>query len=126
MMTATTRNSWDSHNSIPLSIDESITAIQNSRRRLVLLFLDELETPIGVDELAEAITVLETGKKRYELGAQDRKSVYVALIQVHLDTLDDLGAVVYDDQSKRVWPTGATAPLVSIIRYLQSVCDADS
>lgn len=125
-MTATTRNSWESHNFVPLTIDESITAIQNNRRRLVLLFIHELETPIGVDELAEAITVLETGKKRYELGAQDRKSVYVALIQVHLNTLDDLGAVVYDDRAKQVWPTGATASLVSIIRHLQSVCNADS
>lgn len=125
-MTATTHNSWDSHNSVPLSIDESITAIQNSRRRLVLLFIHELETPISVDEIAEAITVLETEKQRYELSAQDRKSVYIALIQVHLDTLDELGAVVYDDRSKRVWPTGATASLVSIIRYLQSVCDADN
>lgn len=125
-MTATTRNSWVRHNSVPPNLDESITAIQNSRRRLVLLFADEFETPISVGDLAEAIAIVETGKQRYRLTAEDRKRVYISLIQVHLDTLDDLGAVVYDDDRKQVWVTGATAPLVSIIRHLQSVCAIDS
>lgn len=121
-MTANPPNSWDSVNSIPLSVDESITTIQSSRRRLVLLFANEFNNPISVGHLAEAIAVLETGKNRFELNTQDRKRVYIALTQSHLETLDNLGAVVYDDRSKKIWSTGATSILVTVIRHLQSIC----
>lgn len=118
-MTANKPNTGESHNSVPYDIDELVTAIQNDRRRLVLLFADEFATPISAGDLAEAIAVLENGQNKSELNAQDRKRVYISLTQCHLDTLDDLGAVVYDDRSKQIWPTGATPTLVSVIRHLQ-------
>lgn len=125
-MTANTYNPWESHNSVPLDIDESITTIQSSRRRLVLLLIDAFETPISAGDLAEAIAVLETGKTRDKLNAEDRKRVYVSLYQVHLTKLDEYGAIVYDDRSKKVWATGATASLASFVRSLQSACEAGS
>ena len=125
IMTAPTYNSWESDNPVPLNVEESIETIQNGRRRLVLLFINEFETPIPAGDLAEAIAVIETRKKRSELNAQDRKRVYISLVQGHLDTLDEFGAVVYDDQSKQIWPTGATASLVSLVRQLQSSCKTD-
>lgn len=118
-MTANIPNTGESHNSVPYDIDELVTAIQNDRRRLVLLFAHEFATPISAGDLAEAIAVLENGQKKSELNSQDRKRVYISLTQCHLDTLDDLGAVVYDDRSKQIWPTGATPTLVSVIRHLQ-------
>lgn len=124
-MTANKPNTGESHNSVPYDIDELVTAIQNDRRRLILLFAHEFATPISAGDLAEAIAVLENGQKKSELNAQDRKRVYISLIQCHLDTLDDLGAVVYDDRSKQIWPTDAIPALVSIIRHLQLTCMTD-
>ena len=126
IMTATKPKIGDRHNSVPLDIDEATTAIENSRRRLILLFINNFSVPIDAGDLAEAIAIVETNKERGDLNSQDRKRVYISLIQGHLDTLDGLGVVVYCEQSKQVWPTGATAPLVSLIRQFQSFCKTDS
>jgi hypothetical protein len=122
-MTAFLTIPWSSKNSIPLGIEESIEAISNSRRRHVLALVEELDAPRSVGDLAEAIAAIELEKDIPELSAQDRKRVYIALIQVHLDTLDELGAVAYHERSKQVYPTDATAGLTDLVHHLELICD---
>lgn len=124
-MTALLPTPWDSDNSVPLDVEQAIEAIQTSRRRHVLVILDDVESPHSVSDLAEAIAAIELDKDIPELDAQERKNIYIALVQHHLDILDALGAIVYDERSKEVSATEATAGLADLVRHLESVCEPE-
>jgi uncharacterized protein (UPF0305 family) len=124
-MTALLPNPWDSDNSVPLDVEQAIEAIQTSRRRHVLLLVDERNCPVSVNDLSEAIAAIEQDKEVRELHAQERKRVYVSLIQVHLDTLNEIGAIAYDAQGKQTDETEATAGLADIVRHIESVCEME-
>jgi hypothetical protein len=119
-MTANDPNEGESVNSVPLDIDEMLEAISNHRRRFTIRFVDEAETAVEADDLAEHLAAVENDGP---LDAQDRKRVYVALTQHHLDKLGDLGAVAYHERSKTLMPSYATHGLADLIRYLESVCE---
>lgn len=119
-MTANDPNEGESVNSVPLTTDDALTAISNSRRRFVIRFLDEGETPTDASEVAEHLAAMETTGPT---DAQDRKNIYIALTQVHLDTLAELDAIVYHERSKMLMPSPATHRLAELIRYIESVCE---
>ena len=125
-MTALLPAPWDSDNSVPLTVDEAVSAIQNSRRRHVIVILDDVECPHSVSDLAEAIAAIGLDKDISELDAQHRKTVYIALVQHHLDILDEVGAISYEERSKELSATEATAGLVDLVRHVESVCEERS
>ena len=125
-MTAIIPTPWSSDNSVPIDVEQALEAIQNSRRRHVLVILDDVESPHSVSDLAEAIAVIELDKDIPELDAQQRKNVYIALTQHHLDILDALGAISYEERSKQVHATDATAGLADLVRHVESVCEGSS
>jgi len=102
--------------------DHAFTAIANSRRRRVLLSLSQSRREISAGDLAVEIAAIEHGIDPSKVGSDKRTSVYVSLIQTHLETLDQSGAVTYDDRSKTVTLTDATEPLAEYIRRLQTAC----
>ena len=122
-MTAIIDRLRGSDNTVPMTVDETVEAIGNSRRRHVLVLLDDQDGEVSTGDLAEAIASIETGKEIPELTAQERKRVYIALYQSHLDTLDELGAIIFNSRSKEVRKTNATAGLVSLVRHLESQCE---
>jgi hypothetical protein len=122
-MTALLPTLWSSDNSVPLDVEQAIVAIQSGRRRLVLVILDDVETPHSVGELAEAIAAIELDKDIPDLEPQERKRVYITLVQVHLTTLDRVGAIAYREPTKQVYETDATAGLADLIRHIESVCE---
>lgn len=97
-------------------------AIANSRRRRVLLSLSRSCGEVTADELAVEIAAIENSIDPSRVSSDDRTSVYIALTQTHLETLDEGGAVAYDDRSKTVTSTDATEPLAEYIRRLQTAC----
>lgn len=122
-MTAIIPTPWSSDNSVPIDVEQALEAIQNSRRRHVLVILDDVESPHSVSDLAEAIAAIELDKDIPELDAQERKNIYIALVQHHLDILDEAGAIFYEERSKDVHATEATAGLVDLVRHVESVCE---
>lgn len=118
-MTANDPNEGESVNSVPLTIDETLEAISNHRRRFTIRWVDETHTPADVDDVAEHLAAIENEPP---LDAQDRKRVYIALCQTHLDKLDELGALAYHERSKMLMPSPATHRLAELIRYIESVC----
>ena len=123
-MIALLSNLWGSNNSVPLELESTMEAIQNSRRRHLLLLVDDQDEALSVGQLAETIASIELNKNIPELNSQERKRVYVALTQCHLDTLDETGAVRYDERSKQVYKNDATAGLASLVRHLEAVCES--
>ncbi|WP_218827778.1 DUF7344 domain-containing protein [Halorubrum halodurans] len=119
-MTATSSESASL--AIPLDPDSVFDAIGNRRRRRVLLSLSRAPDEVTADELAVEIAAIENGIDPSKVGSDDRTPVYIALTQRHLETLDGVGAVDYDDRSKTVTSTDATEPLAEYIRRLQTAC----
>jgi len=107
---------------IPMDPDIAFDAIGNSRRRRVLLSLSRSSREVTADELAIEIAAIENAIDPNKVGSDERTSVYISLTQRHLETLNEIGAVDYDDRSKTVTSTGATEPLAEYIRRLQTAC----
>ncbi|WP_092934984.1 hypothetical protein [Natrinema hispanicum] len=102
--------------------DDAFTAVSNSRRRRVILSASRSDGAVTAGDLAVEIAAIENLIDPSQVTSQQRTRVYVALIQGHLETLDDLGAVDYDDRAKRVAATDATEPLACQIRQMQTAC----
>ena len=79
--------------------------------------------PVEVGNLAGSIATIEND--RDQPNAQERKRVYIALTQNHLDKLNNIGAIAYDDQEKILMPSHTTHRLADLVRYLESVCTTE-
>jgi hypothetical protein len=112
----------ENYHVIPLDPDDAFEAISNGRRRQVLLSLNHSDSPISAGDLAVEIAAIENGTEPSAVTSEQRSRVYIALTQVHLDTLHEIGAVKYDSRSKQVAPTNATAGLAEVIRRTKSSC----
>lgn len=93
----------------PLSSDAIYDALADKRRRYALHYLKQRDEPVSVRELSEQVAAWENDKAVAELTSQERKRVYIALYQSHLDTLDDEGLVEYDDANGTVHLSDAFA-----------------
>jgi hypothetical protein len=122
-MTATDIPHREGKNPVPVPIEEAIDAINNYRRRMVIVLTDEYGADVTVGQLAEAIAALENDCRMSELDAQQRKRVYISLVQSHLKKLDRHGVVHYDKQQKIVVPTQATAKLATCIGDFHRLCE---
>nr|WP_244166251.1 hypothetical protein [Halorubrum ezzemoulense] len=107
---------------IPMDPESAFNAIANSRRRRVLLSLSQSHRTIPAGNLAVEIAAIENAVDPSKIGSDKRTSVYISLTQSHLETLDECGAVEFDNRSKTVSPTDATEPLAEYIRRLQTAC----
>jgi DNA-binding transcriptional ArsR family regulator len=107
---------------IPMDPDVAFEALGNSRRRRVVLSLSRTHGELTANELAAEIAAIENAIDPSKVGSDERTSVYITLTQSHLETLDECGAVDYDDRSKTVTATDATEPLAEYIRRLQTAC----
>ncbi|MBB6091051.1 hypothetical protein PNQ29_03625 [Halobacterium salinarum] len=107
---------------IPMAPAAAFDAISNSRRRRVVLSLSRSSGDVPVGDLAVEIAAIENELDPSKVGNNERASTYISLIQRHLDTLDGVSAVDYDDRSKTVTATDATEPLAEYIRRLQTAC----
>lgn len=122
-MTATEIPHREDKNPVPVPTEEAIESINNFRRRMVILLTDEFGAQLGVGELAEAIAAIENDCAIQALDAQQRKRVYIALIQNHLGKLDTHGIIHYEERQKVVVPTQATTRLAEVVRTLNELCD---
>lgn len=107
---------------IPITAADAFTAVANPRRRRVICILTRSTGDMAVSDLAEHITAIEQQCRPECVSSDQRASVYIGLIQNHLERLDTLGIIDYDDCAKRVSTTGVTRPLAIYIRQLTSIC----
>ena len=88
------RGGEDPASDVPLDVIFEI--LKNERRRLVLGFLVDAEDTVTQGELAEHIAAIENDTSVSNLGAQQRKRVYIGLYQCHLPKMADAGAVEFN------------------------------
>lgn len=107
---------------IPMPPENAFEAVSNSRRRQAILSLDRSDGPISAGDLAVEIAAIELGIDPSHVTGEQRTRVYISLTQSHLDKLDDVGAVEYDDRSKQIAATDATGPLAEYVRKITTDC----
>lgn len=91
----------------PINTDEALTILNSPRRRLVIEALADAPNgeTISVSDLAETIAATENDCTVEELTSEQRKRVYISLVQQHLLAIDSL--IDYDDNAKEFAPTPA-------------------
>jgi hypothetical protein len=86
-------------------LDEMYDALSASRRRYTLQGLAASENDLlDVSTLGKQITAIEQDIKLAQATGEPYRSVYMALNQSHLPTLDELEIVEYDPDRKTVAP----------------------
>lgn len=98
-----------------LTSDDIFEILSNHRRRMVLYQLQEVGTPIAVNELAEHVAAMENEVSVDELTSQQRKRVYVSLYQTHLPKMAQMSLIEYDQEEGLV---ALTSRSPDINRYL--------
>ncbi len=104
-----------------LSIGNVCHVLQNERRRLALSHLRKSDGPLRTSELAEAVAATENDTTPEQLDHSERKRVYISLYQVHLPTLDDAGAVIYDRDRGTIEPLPAAHRLYDALDCILDV-----
>jgi DNA-binding transcriptional ArsR family regulator len=105
-----------------LSEETLFTVLRNKRRRYALHYLKQREAVVSVGDLAEQIAAWETETPVAEITPDDRKRVYISLLQSHLPTLEEAGMVEFDEEDSTVRLTHA-AKTVDI--YVEFVPEQD-
>lgn len=70
--------------------------LRNKRRRGVLFYLSQYESPVTMRELSEQVASWERDIPLQELAGSQRETTHVSLYQTHLPTLDDHDIIDYD------------------------------
>jgi len=107
---------------LPMGPEDVFQAVSNSRRRRVILSVDRAEDGVGANELSVEIASRENAVDPSKVTVEQRSCIYIALVQNHLATLDELDAACYDSRSKTVKSTDATGPLARLIRKVTTDC----
>lgn len=112
----------DPGHAMPIDPEDAFTAVANDRRRRILLSLEQSNGPLTARELAVEIAAIENLVDPSDVTGKQRMRVYISITQTHLDTLDELDIVDYDERGKQVAPTDATEPLAKHIRRIETSC----
>jgi len=106
-----------SEESDEVSLDTVFSILKNKRRRCVLNYVCRQEKQITLSELAEHIASIENETTPEMLSSQQRKRVYVALYQCHLEKMDYVDIVDFDKDRGTIEPA-EQAPVFQT--YLES------
>jgi len=80
-----------------VSPDDAFDILSNPRRRCILHYLKRNEDRrVGFRELVEYVAAWENDTTVEQLDSDERKRVYTALRQSHIDRMDDVGVIDYD------------------------------
>lgn len=98
-----------------IDIDELFDALSTQRRRTILHKLATTEYPLTVGTLAEHVAAVENDCTVPEVTTQERKRVYVAIYQTHLNKLEDAGLCEWDEARDEIRATPATEVATAVL-----------
>lgn len=109
-----------------LARDDIFHVLQCRRRRLVLKYLQEHDTPAKMTDITEKIAAVEHDTTVAALKSQERQRVYIALYQSHLPKLDEEGIIEYQQNRGIVERTDRTAAFDRYLDEEPSMRDDDA
>jgi hypothetical protein len=113
--------------SIPLSTETVCELISNARRRAVIQHIAALDTgqTVEMGDLARTIAGEEHDIPPATVSAEQRKTVYVSLLQNHLPKLDAAGVVDWNDRSGEVTHGRSVEELAALVASIGRVCEPE-
>lgn len=96
--------------------------VSSSRRRHALRYVDRHETG-DLATVADYVTEAIHGP---EYATDDRQNTYITLYQSHLKQLDRAGAIIYDNQMKRVARGPNLDAMLEAADYVESLAERGS
>lgn len=113
--------------SIPLSTETVCELISNARRRAVIRHVTALdgEQTIEMGDLSRAIAGEEHDIPPATVSAEQRKTVYVSLLQNHLPKLDAAGVVDWNDRSGTVARGQSVDELAALVEGIERACEPE-
>ena len=113
--------------SIPLSTETVCELISNARRRAVVRRVAALADTESVEmgDLAREIAGEEHDISPATVSAEQRKTVYVSLLQNHLPKLDAAGVVDWNDRSGDVAHGQSVDELAALVEGIERACEPE-
>ncbi|OYR79319.1 hypothetical protein DJ84_18365 [Halorubrum ezzemoulense] len=108
---------------IGLAPDDAWSLLSNVRRRRTLVIVDEADAVVHVTDLAERVAAFELGIDVDDVGRQQWRRVYSALVTCHLLPLSQADAIDYDVDEKTIDEVPATADLAAWVHVMDSACE---
>lgn len=111
--------------SIPLSTETVCELISNARRRAVVHHVAALDADesIQMGDLARTIAGEENDIAPTTVSAEQRKTVYVSLLQNHLPKLDSAGVVEWNDRSGDITHGRSVDELAALVESIEHACE---
>ena len=112
---------------IPLSTGTVCELISNARRRAVIRHVAALDADgsVRMGELARTIAGEENDIAPTAVSAEQRKTVYVSLLQNHLPKLDAAGVVDWNDRSGDITHDRSVDELAALIESIEHACEPE-
>jgi DNA-binding transcriptional ArsR family regulator len=76
--------------------------LRNRRRRYVLHYLKQRQQTVPVGRLAEQVAAWENETELEAVTPQERKRVYISLLQSHLPTLEEANMIAFEEDESTV------------------------
>ncbi len=113
--------------SIALSTETVCELISNARRRAVIQHIAALEHDgsVQVGDLARTIASEEHDISPATVSAEQRKTVYVSLLQNHLPKLGSADVVKWNNSSGDIARGQCVAELATLIESIEQVCEPE-
>jgi DNA-binding transcriptional ArsR family regulator len=121
--TATDETAVENHEPAELDLDLVFDALKNARRRRLLRYLNEHDSPVALGDLAEHLAAIENDTTPAMLDSKQRKRVYVALYQSHLPKLNSMGLVEFNKSRGLIERSPAAS---QVYQYLYDDDDTDT
>lgn len=113
--------------SIDLSTETVCELISNARRRAVIRRVAALDADESVQmgDLARTIAGEEHDISPATVSSEQRKTVYVSLLQNHLPKLDAAGVVDWNDRSGDIAHGRSVGELAALVEGIERACTPD-
>ena len=105
------------------SPDEVYTLFSPPRRREIVRYLaSEVDDDEWVDfgEIAKYVAARENGKSVDEVTTDERKTVYVAMYQQHLDVLEEADVIDWDERSGEITRGTSVDALAELLAVVET------
>ena len=113
--------------SIALSTETVCELISNARRRAVIRHVAALDPDktVQMGDLARAIAGEEHDISPAAVSSEQRKTVYVSLLQNHLPKLDGADVVDWNDRSGDIAHGRSVTELAALVESIERVCEPE-
>jgi hypothetical protein len=118
--TADDETDGEVYGGIEQDLDDVYDILTNERRRWVLQYLENANSPVSLRELSKQRAAVENDCEPRELSSDQYKQVYVGLYQTHIPALEDAD-LVHNDGGGMITPADEVSVLVTAHGLLEDL-----